>query len=112
MSFDNTLELFLLARICFVRLMMFSAGACLIFVACIECKIGLLHSMTIHISMTTCDACAMDHIRFTRPSPSVFAYCKRSKTGSGEGLGMRLHLNGLNKARHVGVCLREQCRAA
>ena len=41
--------------------------------------------------MTTCDACAADHVvRFTRPSPSVFAYCKRSKTGAGEGLGTRL----------------------
>ena len=26
-------------------------------------------------------------VRFTRPSPSDFAYCKRSKTGAGEGLG-------------------------
>ena len=32
--------------------------------------------------------CATDHVvRFTRPSPSVFAYCKQSKTGAGEGLG-------------------------
>ena len=40
----------------------------------------------------TCDvSCAVDHVvRFTRPSPSVFAYCKWSKTGAGEGLGMRL----------------------
>ena len=30
----------------------------------------------------------------TRPSPSVFGYCKRSKTGAGEGLGTRLHLKG------------------
>ena len=42
-------------------------------------------------SVTTCDACAADHmVRFTRPSPSIFAYCKRSKTGTREGLGMRL----------------------
>ena len=42
----------------------------------------------------TCDVmCAADHVvRFTRPSPSVFAYCKRSKTGAGEGLGTRLVL--------------------
>ena len=34
---------------------------------------------------------AADHvIRFTRPSGSVFAYCKRSKTRAGEGLGTRL----------------------
>ena len=32
-----------------------------------------------------------DHVvRLTRPSGSVFAYCKRSKTGAGEGLGTRL----------------------
>ena len=56
-----------------------------------ERKIGLLPSMAIHISVTTCDACAADHVvRFTRPSPSIFAYCKRSKTGAGEGLGTRL----------------------
>ena len=71
--------------------MVFSIGACLVFVASSECKIGLLPSMAIHISVTTCDACAADHVvRFTRPSPSVFAYCKQSKTGAGEGLGMRL----------------------
>ena len=27
-----------------------------------------------------------------RPSPSVFAYCKRPKTGGGNGLGTRLYL--------------------
>ena len=27
-----------------------------------------------------------------RPPPSVFAYCKRSKTGSGSGLGTRLEV--------------------
>ena len=44
-----------------------------------------------------CDICAPDHVvRFTRPSPSIFAYCKRSKTGSGEGLGMRLHTSPLH----------------
>ena len=38
-----------------------------------------------------CDVLAADHVvRFTRPSGSVFAYCKRSKTGAREGLGMRL----------------------
>ena len=91
MSFGNPSELFLLARICFVRLMVFSISACLVFVASSERKIGLLPSMAIHISVTTSDACAADHVvRFTRPSPSVFAYCKRSKTGAGEGLGTRL----------------------
>ena len=28
-------------------------------------------------------------IKWTRPPPSVFAYCRRSKTGLWEGLGMR-----------------------
>ena len=54
-------------------------------------KIDLLPSMAIHIVVTTCDTCAMDHVvRFTRPSPSVFAYCKQSRTGAVEGLGTRL----------------------
>ena len=71
--------------------MVFSVSACLVSVASSERKIGLLPSMAIHISVTTCDARAADHVvRFTRPSPSVFAYCKRSKTGAGEGLGTRL----------------------
>ena len=36
-------------------------------------------------------SCAVDHVvRFTRPSGSVFAYCKQSKTGAREGLGTRL----------------------
>ena len=71
--------------------MVLSVSACLVFVASTEHKIGLLPSIAIHISVTTCDACAADHVvRFTRPSPSVFAYCKRSKTGAGEGLGTRL----------------------
>ena len=36
--------------------------------------------------------CSVDHVvRFTRSSPpSVFAYCKQSKTGAGEGLQMKL----------------------
>ena len=29
-------------------------------------------------------------IKWTRPSPSIFACCKRSKTGRWEGLGVRL----------------------
>ena len=34
---------------------------------------------------------AADHVvRFTRLSGSIFAYCKQSKTGAGEGLGTRL----------------------
>ena len=51
----------------------------------------------------TCDVmCAADHVvRFTRPSPSVFAYCKRSKTGAGEGLGTRLY----STAPHHGLAV-------
>ena len=38
-----------------------------------------------------CYVLAANHVvRFTRPSDSVFAYCKQSKTGAGEGLGTRL----------------------
>ena len=93
MSFSNPSELFLLARICFVHLILFSVITCLVFVASTERKIGLLPSMAIHICVTTCDACATDHVaRFTRPSPSAFAYCKRSKNGAGEALGARLVL--------------------
>ena len=41
--------------------------------------------------LESCDVtCGTDHVRFTRPSGSVFAYCKRSKTGAEEGLGTRL----------------------
>ena len=40
----------------------------------------------------TCDImCAVDHVvRKPRSSPSVFTYCKRSKTGGREGLQTRL----------------------
>jgi len=41
--------------------------------------------------VTTFDGRAADHVmKFPRPSPSVFAYRKRSKTGGIEGLGTRL----------------------
>jgi len=41
----------------------------------------------------TYDSRAEDHItRFPRPSPSVFGYCRQSKTGGIEGLGMRPQL--------------------
>jgi len=41
--------------------------------------------------MKTYDACAVHHmIRFPMPSPSIFAFCKWSKTGGVEGLGARL----------------------
>ena len=37
-------------------------------------------------------SCVLWHhvVRFTRPSPSVFAYCTQSKTGAGKALGTRL----------------------
>ena len=55
------------------------------------------------------DARGTDHmVRFTRPSGSVFAYCKRSKTGAGEGLGTRLGGAGVCRCALVeggaGVC--------
>ena len=91
MLFGNPSELFLLARIGIVRLMLFSISTFLVFVASTERKICLLCSMAIHISVTTCDGCAADHmVRFTRPCLSVFAYCKQSRTGGREGLGTRL----------------------
>ena len=35
----------------------------------------------------TCEMCATDHVvRFTKLSPSIFTYSKRSKTGGREGL--------------------------
>ena len=40
-------------------------------------------------------------IKWTRPSPSIFAYCKRSETGRWEGLGTRLH----NVCIDMRVCL-------
>ena len=43
-SFGNPLKLYLLARICFVRQMLFSVGACLVFKASTERKISLLRS--------------------------------------------------------------------
>ena len=55
-----------------------------------------------HISVTTCDTCAVDHmVRFTRPSPSIFAYCKRPKTGGREGLATRLDRMG---SMHCSPC--------
>ena len=43
-----------------------------------------------------CSIASADQVvRFTRPSDSVFAYCKQSKTGAREGLGMRLEPNSL-----------------
>ena len=42
----------------------------------------------------TFGSCAADHVmEFPRPSPSVCAYCKRSKTGGVEGLGRRLDIH-------------------
>ena len=39
-----------------------------------------VHLMSLHVT------------RSPRPSPAVFAYCKRSNTGSGNGLGTRLDI--------------------
>jgi len=39
----------------------------------------------------TLEGRATDHMmKFPRPSPSVFAYCKRSETGGVKGLGTRI----------------------
>ena len=71
-----------------IRLMLFSVAACFSFTARTESRSVF---STTHISVTTCDTCAMDHVvRFTRPSPTVFVYCKQSRTGGGEGLAMWL----------------------
>ena len=79
-SFGNLSELCLPAWIYLVL----PVGACLLFMAGTECKISLLYCMARH-------NCVVDHmVRNPRPSPSIFAYCKRSKTGGGEGLGTRL----------------------
>ena len=50
-------------------------------------RLGLFPSMTVHVSVTTCDVRAEDHVvKFTRPSPSVFAYCKWSQNGGDQNL--------------------------
>jgi len=65
-------------------------GAFPIFVASTECKICLVYHLPIE---RRCDSRGTDHVmKFHRPSPSVFAYCKRSKTGGVEDLGTRLAL--------------------
>jgi len=47
----------------------------------------------------TFDGHAADHgIKFPRPSSSIFAYCKRSKTGGVEGLVMRLGAAAMHKS--------------
>ena len=63
----------------------------------LKCKFGVnpqsfSHELSLYVQCNKIhDAHAADHmVRFTRPSGSVFAYCKRSKTGAREGLGMRL----------------------
>ena len=66
------------------------SGAFPIFVASTECKICLLYHLPIERMR---DSRATDHVmKFHRPSPSVFAYYKRSKTGGVEGLETRLAL--------------------
>ena len=55
-------------------------------------KLSLLSSTVMHRRHDHMWFCAMDHmVGYPKPSPSVLAYCKQSKTGGGiEGLGMRL----------------------
>ena len=79
---------------------------CLIFVASTEHKNGLLPSIAMHINVKTCDACDADHVvRFTMPSPSVFTYCKQSKTGAREGLGTIACVNPKPAYLSVYTCL-------
>ena len=48
-------------------------------------------TLTVDMRRDNYDGRATYHVRrFPRPSPSVFAYYKRSKTGGVEGLGTRL----------------------
>ena len=42
-------------------------------------------------------------MKFPRPSPSVFAYCKRSKTGGVQGLGTRLPQSKVTDSRSLGT---------
>ena len=78
MSFGNPSELFLLARIRFVCLILFSISACSVFVASTERKIGLFPSLAVQLSV--CDACAVDHVvRFTRPSSLHFCILQAIK---------------------------------
>ena len=60
--FSNPLELCLLSQICFVCLMLSFIDTCLVFVASTECKICFLCSMAMHLSVTICDTCALDHV--------------------------------------------------
>ena len=56
--------------------------------------------------MTTFDGHAVDHVmKIPRPSPSAFAYCKRSKIGGVEGLETRL-------SQHLVVVVFENAGAA
>ena len=83
--------------VCFVGLMLFSVGACLMFVANTECKISLLCSMDIHTSVTKCDACAANHmIRFTRQEHRQLL---RSGGGGGGGLAARIKFVAHNESR-------------
>ena len=52
----------------------------------------IFRSENFDASLAVCKNCDItDHVvRFTKLSPTIFAYCKRSKTGGGEGLGTRL----------------------
>ena len=57
----------------------------------IQCNTDVQHSLpdVMHVTLSP--------INVPRPSPSAFAYCKPSKTGGGNGLGMRLTLGLIHK---------------
>ena len=60
------------------------------FVASTECKTGLIHHLAVGRGMTTYYGCTADHVmKFPRPSPSIFTYCKQSIMGRVEDLGTR-----------------------
>ena len=53
----------------------------------------------------------MNHVvRFTRPSGSVFAYCKQSKTGAREGLEPRLIMISIYYATIYHEGLKTKCK--
>ena len=49
--------------------------------------------------------CSGYHQKMQKFSGSVFAYCKRSKTGAGEGLGTRL----VERAFQQWLCVEQSC---
>ena len=86
--FCSLLQSWLSAWVCFIHLVQLSAGVCPVFIASTDqsrTSLGCWKEVWWH------DGCGVDHVmKFSRPSPSVFTYWKRSKTGGIEGLGTRL----------------------